>query len=89
MKGTKILKETTEVKDENKLITFNFLDAVSLTICYKTIRETMQVTPKQEGSLVNWTIMYEKQKEDAPPLKEYLEVIASITKAVDVYLQNF
>ncbi|KAI4354372.1 hypothetical protein L6164_003239 [Bauhinia variegata] len=87
--NTQVPKETLEVIDgQNKAITFNFLDAATITICYETFKETIQVTPKDEGSMVNWTIMYQKQKEGNPDPKRYLELIALITKAVDAYLLN-
>lgn len=43
----------------------------------------MQVTAKDKGTLVNWTLEYEKVNEDVPDPHAYLELAVNITKDIE------
>ncbi|XP_039065395.1 MLP-like protein 165 [Hibiscus syriacus] len=46
------------------------------------------VTPKGEGSLVKWTVEYEKQNDDVPKPVKYRDFYTNRSKDVDAYLLN-
>ncbi|KAJ9708437.1 hypothetical protein PVL29_000465 [Vitis rotundifolia] len=77
------LKETVEsVDDENKLITFKVLDGEIMNH-FKSFKSNLQVKAKDEGSLVKWTLEYEKVNEDVPNPDAYLEFAVNVTKDIE------
>uniref|UniRef100_A0A6N2KRI5 Bet v I/Major latex protein domain-containing protein n=1 Tax=Salix viminalis TaxID=40686 RepID=A0A6N2KRI5_SALVM len=81
------VKETVEEVDEqNKRVKFNCFEGEVLNE-FKSFRSTVQVTPKDgEGSLVKWTIEFEKLNEDIPSPDAYLELVQKLTKDIDDHL---
>lgn len=81
------VKETVEeVDDQNKTIKFNCLEGEVLKE-FKSFKAIVQVTPKAgEGSLVKWTIEFEKVNEDIPSPDAYLELAQKMTKDIDDHL---
>ncbi|XWS34489.1 hypothetical protein CRYUN_Cryun21dG0042600 [Craigia yunnanensis] len=51
-----------------------------------TFKSTVSVTASGQGSLVKWTLIYEKQNQNIPDPEKYLEFASSINKSVDAYL---
>ncbi|XP_022775862.1 MLP-like protein 43 [Durio zibethinus] len=67
------VSETIEaVDDRNKSVTCNALDG-NVAKYYKTFKGTVIVTASGQGSLVKWTLIYEKQNQNVPDPKKYLE----------------
>uniref|UniRef100_A0A1D1ZGT8 MLP-like protein 423 n=1 Tax=Anthurium amnicola TaxID=1678845 RepID=A0A1D1ZGT8_9ARAE len=60
------VKEKIEAIDEtNKSVGYSVIDGDLLSF-YKTFKAKLQVTPKGEGALVKWAIVYEKANEEVP-----------------------
>nr|XP_023898867.1 MLP-like protein 31 [Quercus suber]POE52685.1 mlp-like protein 31 [Quercus suber] len=80
------LKETVEAIDvENKSITYNTVDGEVMKH-YKSLKCGVQVSAKDEGSLVKWIIEYEKLNEKIPAPDAYLDLAAKVTKDVEAHL---
>ncbi|KAE8694172.1 Detected protein of unknown function [Hibiscus syriacus] len=81
------VKETREVDEKTRTIVYTLMDG-EIGNLYKTWKSILSVTPKGEGSLVKWTIEYEKQNDDVPDPVEYLDFYTTWCKDVDAYLLN-
>jgi hypothetical protein len=80
------LKETVEaIDEENKSITYNIVDGEVLKH-YKSLKCSVQVSAKDEGSLVKWIIEYEKLNENIPAPDAYQELAIKVTKDVEAHL---
>ncbi|KAJ9153088.1 hypothetical protein P3X46_026572 [Hevea brasiliensis] len=81
------LKETIEkIDEENKSITYKVVDGDVLKL-YKSMKVTIQVTAKNDGSsLMKVIIDYEKLKEDSPDPHPYLEFAAKVFKHIETHL---
>ncbi|OMO99699.1 hypothetical protein COLO4_13140 [Corchorus olitorius] len=81
-------KDTIEaIDDESKTITFNMLEG-DLLKYYKTFKPILGISPLGQGSLVKWTIEYERQNESIPDPIKYKDFLTSWNKDVDAYLLN-
>ncbi|XP_021293108.1 MLP-like protein 28 [Herrania umbratica] len=86
--NTETLKETTEaINDKSKTITFNILEG-DLMKYYKSFKPILNVIALAQGSLVKWTLEYEKQNEGIPDPIRYEDFLRSWSKNVDGYLRN-
>ncbi|KAJ4709993.1 MLP protein [Melia azedarach] len=76
-----------EIDDENNSTTFKVIEG-HLLEKYKNFHFIVQATPKGEGqgSLVHWTLKYEKLNEDVPEPKGMLQLAIDVTKEVDAHL---
>ncbi|XVF43611.1 hypothetical protein PTKIN_Ptkin02bG0053900 [Pterospermum kingtungense] len=81
-------KDTLEVDDKNKTLVFKALEGTKLLNSYKSWNSILNVTPKGEGSLVTWTMEYEKQYDSVPEPLFYIDFFNTWTKTVDAYLLN-
>ncbi|XVF85372.1 hypothetical protein PTKIN_Ptkin17bG0112300 [Pterospermum kingtungense] len=80
------VSETVEaIDDRNKSITFNALDG-DVSKCYKTFKCTLNITPNGQGSLVKWTLVYEKLNQNVPDPDKYMELATCFSKSVEAYL---
>lgn len=80
------VKEKVEaIDEEKKSITFNVVEG-DLLKQYKHLKSTVQVTSKHEGSLVKWTLEYEKVSEDVPEPGPYIDIAIGMTKDIDAHL---
>ncbi|KAI9169281.1 hypothetical protein LWI28_010095 [Acer negundo] len=80
-------KEVIEaIDDENYSTTFRVIEG-HLLEKYKDFDATVQVTPKKDGgSLVHWTIKYEKANEQAQDAKGIIQLVSDMTKDLDAHL---
>jgi hypothetical protein len=53
---------------------------------YKSLKCSVQVSAKDEGSLVKWIIEYEKLNENIPAPDAYQELAIKVTKDVEAHL---
>ena len=53
---------------------------------YKSFKFIVQATPKGEGSLVRWTLVYEKLNVDVPDPNLMLQFAIDLTKDIDAHL---
>jgi hypothetical protein len=82
----KVAKEKIEAIDEtNKSITFKVIEG-DLLKEYKSFKIFVQASPKGEGSLVHWSMEYEKLKEDVPEPKTLLQFAVDMSKDIDGHL---
>jgi hypothetical protein len=82
----KVAKEKIEAIDEtNKSITLKVVEG-DLLKEYKSFKIVVQATPKGEGSLVHWSMEYEKLKEDVPEPKTLLQFAVDVSKDIDGHL---
>ncbi|XVF85373.1 hypothetical protein PTKIN_Ptkin17bG0112400 [Pterospermum kingtungense] len=85
---TETCKETIEaIDDKSKTITFCMTEG-EVKNYYNTFKPTVSVTAAGEGSLVKWTIEYEKKNESIPHPIKYLDFVVNKTKDIDAYLAN-
>ncbi|XWS69347.1 hypothetical protein CRYUN_Cryun04dG0171500 [Craigia yunnanensis] len=81
-------KEAIEaVDDKSKTIIYSMLDG-DMMKCYKTFKPILNVTASGQGSLVKWTVVYEKQNDNIPAPIKYKDFLVSWNKNVDAYLLN-
>ncbi|KAJ0965423.1 hypothetical protein J5N97_026561 [Dioscorea zingiberensis] len=82
----KFSKEKIEVKDEaKKLVTYSVLEGDILSF-YKTFRATLQVVPKEDGSLVKWSVEYDKVSEEVPEPDLIKDTAFKTFRDLDQYL---
>ncbi|KAE8705454.1 MLP-like protein 28 [Hibiscus syriacus] len=81
-------KEVIEAVDPDKnLITFRVIEG-DLMEEYKTFLLTIQVSPKSEGSgsVVHWTLEYEKLHDGIDHPETLLEFVKDVSKDIDTHL---
>ncbi|KAJ4709999.1 MLP protein [Melia azedarach] len=79
---TQTCKEVMEEIDfENKKTTYKVVEG-NLLENYRSFYFMLQVTPKGEGSLVNWTLKYEKMNHDVPEPNAMLQFAVDVTKDI-------
>ncbi|KAK9106077.1 hypothetical protein Scep_022921 [Stephania cephalantha] len=77
-----------EVDDEKRSVTFTIIGG-DLSKMHKSLASKVCVTPKSNGSMVKWSIIYEKLIEvDSHPLDPYLEIFAGITSKFYAHFQK-
>ncbi|XVF43610.1 hypothetical protein PTKIN_Ptkin02bG0053600 [Pterospermum kingtungense] len=72
-----------DVNDKNKTVVFKMLEGSGLGNSYKSWKTIVNVTPKGEGSLVKWTVEYEKQNESVPEPLIFIDFFTIWTNSVD------
>ncbi|CAK7350265.1 unnamed protein product [Dovyalis caffra] len=81
-----IAKEVIEDIDNMKLsTTFKVIEG-DLMEAYKSFKIIHQATPKGEGSVVHWKLIYEKENENIPAPTALLDYLADFTKDMNAYL---
>uniref|UniRef100_A0A7N2LP75 Bet v I/Major latex protein domain-containing protein n=1 Tax=Quercus lobata TaxID=97700 RepID=A0A7N2LP75_QUELO len=79
-------KEVMEaIDDKNHSVTFKVIGGILMEL-YKSFKFVVQATPKGEGSLVRWTLEYEKLNVDDPESNTMLEFAIGVTKDIDTHL---
>lgn len=53
---------------------------------FKSVISILEVSAKDDGSLVKWTLEYEKSNEKLLPRDAYLSLVISMSKDIDAYL---
>ncbi|XP_038726258.1 MLP-like protein 31 [Tripterygium wilfordii] len=76
-----------KVDDENMKFYCKVIEG-ELLKHYKNINYSVQITPKGEGSVVHWTIEYEKMNKDVSDLKETIDHCAALSKQFDLQLST-
>ncbi|XP_014500391.1 MLP-like protein 28 [Vigna radiata var. radiata] len=81
-----VAKEVVESieKEKNKTV-FKVIDG-DLLKHYKNFKLIVQATPKEDGSVVNWVLEYEKQNSHTPDPYTLLELGIEMTKEIGAYL---
>ncbi|KAK4263982.1 hypothetical protein QN277_029326 [Acacia crassicarpa] len=80
-----VAKEMVEMDKENYKMTFNVLEG-DLLEDYKSFRFLMELLPQEEGTIVHWTLEYEKRKGHSPDPHTLLQFDIDMTKQVDDHL---
>ncbi|KAI4357626.1 hypothetical protein L6164_001563 [Bauhinia variegata] len=81
-----VAKELVEAIDpDNNLITFKILEG-DLMEHYKSFKITIQVSPKDKGSVAHWTFEYEKKHGHVPDPHSLVELGIEMSQAIDDYL---
>ncbi|XP_038904971.1 MLP-like protein 43 [Benincasa hispida] len=75
------------VDEENNSITWKMIEGDLLEL-YKSFRITIQCTPKDKGSVIHYTLEYEKPHEDIQDSHGLLELCASMSKDIDAHLMG-
>ena len=81
------VKTAEAIDEENKSISYKTIDG-EIAKHYTFFQSILQVTPKGNGSLVKWTIEYEKANEEVPTPDKYFDFAVNLSKAVESYLVN-
>ena len=74
-----------KVDNENQSVTYNVIGGV-LKETYQSFKFIVQAIPKDEGSLVRWTLIYEKLNVDVPDPNAMLQFGIDVTVEIDAYL---
>lgn len=81
-------KEKVEAVDmENKLVSYSVIEGEILNL-YKNFKATLHVTSKGEGSLVKWTLQYDKASDEVPEPDLIKEAAVKTFNGLDAYLQG-
>uniref|UniRef100_A0A7N0UFA9 Bet v I/Major latex protein domain-containing protein n=1 Tax=Kalanchoe fedtschenkoi TaxID=63787 RepID=A0A7N0UFA9_KALFE len=86
----KFAKEIVEAIDhENYSTTFKVIEG-DIMEYYKNFRLIVKATPKKdgEGSIVHWTLEYEKLHENIPDPTSLMEFTHAVSKDIDLHLQE-
>ena len=78
-------EEIEAIDDKNNTVTYNVIGGL-LKELYKSFKFIVQATPKGEGALVHWTLVYEKLNVDVPDPNTMLQFAIDLTKETDDYL---
>ncbi|KAK7323565.1 hypothetical protein VNO77_27042 [Canavalia gladiata] len=70
---------------ENNIIIFKAVEG-GLLGYYKSLKSTLQITSKENGSEVLWVLEYEKQNANIPDPHSYLKLADELSKEIDAYL---
>ncbi|XP_015895469.3 MLP-like protein 43 [Ziziphus jujuba] len=82
----RIAKEVVEaVDEENNLITFRVIEG-DLMEHYKTFKLTVHCLPKEKGSVVHWTIEYEKLHNEIIDPHTLVEFVVAVSKDLETHL---
>lgn len=84
-KVEKIKMMTEEIDDRNKSATYKTIEGELLKF-YKTFKFILQVTPREEGSLVHWSFEFEKMNANIPNPESTLPAVVHACKDIDVHL---
>ncbi|KAK9091609.1 hypothetical protein Sjap_024786 [Stephania japonica] len=83
-----VTAKLTEVDDEKRSVTFTIVGG-DLSKIHKSLTAKVSVTPKSNGSIVKWSIIYEKLNEDdGHHLDPYLEIFAGVTSKFYAHFQK-
>ncbi|KAK7334632.1 hypothetical protein VNO80_26392 [Phaseolus coccineus] len=85
--GKKVVaKEVVEgIDKENCKLSFKVLEGDLLGL-YKSFKFNLQVTPKENGSVVQWSLEFEKQENHIPAPHTLLQLGIELSKNIDSYL---
>ncbi|OMO99687.1 hypothetical protein COLO4_13141 [Corchorus olitorius] len=75
------------IDNESKMLTFKLVGGQMMN-AYKSLKFFLKVTPKDEGSLVDWSMEYEKQNDNIPEPVAYKDILATWFKSVDANLSK-
>ncbi|MED6225697.1 hypothetical protein PIB30_096150, partial [Stylosanthes scabra] len=76
-----------EIDKENNKMSFRVLEADLLKQHYKSFKFILHVVPKREGgSMVRWTLEYEKMNDNTPELHIMMQLAAEVSKDVEAHL---
>ncbi|KAJ3674009.1 hypothetical protein LUZ60_006001 [Juncus effusus] len=79
-------KEKIEALDEeNKLVSYSVIDGEVMNI-YKSFKKTVKISPKGEGSLIKFTLEYEKANEGAGVPEHMKETATKFFNDIDAFL---
>ncbi|KAF3947509.1 hypothetical protein CMV_026367 [Castanea mollissima] len=73
------------IDDKNRSVTLKVIEGL-LMESYKSFKFIVQATPKDEGSLVHWTLIHEKLNVNVPDPNTMLQFAIDQTKDVDAHL---
>lgn len=81
-----MVKEIFEKVDEKSKTMVYKLEEGDLLNSYNSWRNIITITPVAEGSMVKWTMEFEKQNENIPDPVGYADSLIVLTKTIDAYL---
>ncbi|XP_031273356.1 MLP-like protein 28 [Pistacia vera] len=84
-KVEKIKMITEEIDYRNKSATYKTIEGDLLEF-YKSFSFILQVTPREEGSLVHWSFEYEKLNANIPNPETTLPAVVHACKDIDAHL---
>ncbi|MBA0572501.1 hypothetical protein Golob_002838 [Gossypium lobatum] len=75
------------VNDKDRTLVYKLVEG-EIMKAFKSWNSILNVMPMGEGSLVKWTMEFEKQNDDVPDPVKYGEFLTTWAKNVDTYLLN-
>ena len=81
-----VAKELVESVDkENNKLTFKVIEG-DVMEDYKSFKLIIQANPQENGSVVHWTLEYEKLKDNTPDPHAVLQLLTDVTKEIGAHL---
>ncbi|XP_031271268.1 MLP-like protein 34 [Pistacia vera] len=77
--------EKVATDDKNKSATYKTIEGTGLKM-FKSVKICIEVTPTDEGSVLHWTLEYEKLNANAEDPKAMLHMLVDTCKDVDDHL---
>ena len=78
---------TEDVDEENNSFTWTMLEG-DLEKSYKSFKMKIQCIPKDKGSVIRYTLEYEKLHEGIPDPHTLLQLCVDVAKDIDAYLMG-
>ncbi|KAG6599893.1 MLP-like protein 31 [Cucurbita moschata] len=84
----KVAKQLVEAVDaDENLVVLRMIEG-DLLKDHKNFKFTIQATPKGRGSVIHWTLEYEKLHKDIPESYTMLEFVVEMSKDIDAHLME-
>ncbi|KAJ0038720.1 hypothetical protein Pint_22319 [Pistacia integerrima] len=77
--------EKVAIDDKNKSATYKTIEGTGLQM-FKSFKIYIEVTPRDEGCVLHWTLEYEKLNANVEDPKAMLHVLVDTCKDVDAHL---
>ncbi|KAJ0096008.1 hypothetical protein Patl1_15451 [Pistacia atlantica] len=77
--------EKVAIDDKSKSVTYKTIEGTVLKM-FKSFKICIEVTPRDEGSVLHWTLEYEKLNANVEDPKPMLHVVVDTCKDVDAHL---
>ncbi|KAF9592701.1 hypothetical protein IFM89_016933 [Coptis chinensis] len=82
------VKARTAKQDDVNMIIVLYVEEGDVHDHYKHFSVTIQVSPKGGGSLVKWTVEFEKHHGEIPDPHHYLDLFNTLTEKVDAHIHK-
>lgn len=83
-----VVKARTTKQDDDNMVIALFVEEGNIHDHYQHFTGIVHVTPKGNGSLVKWTLEYEKHDDKFPDPHQFLELCDKVTEKIDAHVHK-